>query len=277
MGRALSWGRGGAVAGENGSGRPSPGRHGRRAAGPRRAGFARGIWWRRWRSRRAPAPRRTAARTRSRSGSSRASRRRRSPRRGGEAARLRRGADGAKALAVAHADGTRWIVVGLGAREDFDHERARVAAALVAERARELSARALCWQPPAEGRGGRGRTRRGHGAARLPLRAQQVRHDGGPRRRSHAARTPDRDVRGGLAERDRAGGAGRRTPSTRARDLQNRPANDLTPTALADHAPALAAEIDGLSASVEGRERDRSRAVWAPSPRWRRAPRRSRP
>jgi leucyl aminopeptidase len=37
-----------------------------------------------------------------------------------------------------------------------------------------------------------------------------------------------------------------------ARDLQNRPGNDLTPTALAEHAKALAAEIEGLSVEVEG-------------------------
>jgi len=39
-----------------------------------------------------------------------------------------------------------------------------------------------------------------------------------------------------------------------ARDLQNRPGNDLTPTALAAYAEALAGEIDGLSAESEGRE-----------------------
>ena len=39
-----------------------------------------------------------------------------------------------------------------------------------------------------------------------------------------------------------------------ARDLQNRPGNDLTPTALAGLREALAREIDGLSVEVEGRE-----------------------
>ncbi len=37
-----------------------------------------------------------------------------------------------------------------------------------------------------------------------------------------------------------------------ARDLQNRPANDLTPTALAEHARALAGEIDALSGRDRG-------------------------
>src|SRR3954462_2142242 len=51
-------------------------------------------------------------------------------------------------LAVTHAGGKRWILVGLGARDAFDPERARVAAAAAAGRARELSARALCWEVP---------------------------------------------------------------------------------------------------------------------------------
>jgi hypothetical protein len=34
-----------------------------------------------------------------------------------------------KALALAHADGTRWLLVGLGKRKDFTPERARSAAA----------------------------------------------------------------------------------------------------------------------------------------------------
>ena len=38
-----------------------------------------------------------------------------------------------------------------------------------------------------------------------------------------------------------------------ARDLQNRPGNDLTPTALADYARALGGEIEGLQVEVQGR------------------------
>ena len=41
-------------------------------------------------------------------------------------------------LAVTHADGKRYLLVGLGARDAFDPERARVAAATVVGRAREL-------------------------------------------------------------------------------------------------------------------------------------------
>ncbi|HEU4978130.1 MAG TPA: leucyl aminopeptidase [Solirubrobacteraceae bacterium] len=51
-------------------------------------------------------------------------------------------------LVVAHAGGARWIVVGLGAREEFDAERARRAAAAAHGRAKELGARSLCWELP---------------------------------------------------------------------------------------------------------------------------------
>ncbi len=49
----------------------------------------------------------------------------------------------------------------------------------------------------------------------------------------------------------------------RARDLQNRPGNDLTPSALAEYATALGAEIDGLSVEVEGRDGIRARGMGA--------------
>src|SRR5436190_19100011 len=53
-----------------------------------------------------------------------------------------------KSLALAHAEGKRWLLVGLGARAGFDAEGARVAAAVARERASELSARTLCWLAP---------------------------------------------------------------------------------------------------------------------------------
>src|SRR5918995_7284509 len=53
-----------------------------------------------------------------------------------------------RALTHARAAGRRWILIGLGARDDFDGERARIAAALALGRARELGARTLCWELP---------------------------------------------------------------------------------------------------------------------------------
>src|SRR3954453_16875216 len=51
-------------------------------------------------------------------------------------------------LAVTRADGKRYVLVGLGRRDAFDPEAARVAAANVTARARELGARTLCWEVP---------------------------------------------------------------------------------------------------------------------------------
>src|SRR5258708_27530290 len=51
-------------------------------------------------------------------------------------------------LAVCHAGGKRWILVGLGSRAKLDAERVRVAAASALGRARELGARRLCWEVP---------------------------------------------------------------------------------------------------------------------------------
>ena len=53
-----------------------------------------------------------------------------------------------RSLAVAHAAGKRWILVGGGSRDAFDGERARVVAAAALGRARELGARSLCWELP---------------------------------------------------------------------------------------------------------------------------------
>ena len=64
-----------------------------------------------------------------------------------------------KSLALTHAEGKRWLVVGLGAPTDFSAERARVAAAVACARAREISTRTLCWELPA------GATRRPAGIA----------------------------------------------------------------------------------------------------------------
>ena len=54
-----------------------------------------------------------------------------------------------KSLALTHADGKRWLLIGLGSRAEFTPERARVAASVVGARAREVSARALAWELPA--------------------------------------------------------------------------------------------------------------------------------
>src|SRR4051795_8507341 len=53
-----------------------------------------------------------------------------------------------KHLALTRHDGRRWLLIGLGARDRFDAERARVAAAAAHGRAKELGTRVLCWEVP---------------------------------------------------------------------------------------------------------------------------------
>src|SRR4051794_2528198 len=54
-----------------------------------------------------------------------------------------------KKVAVTHDGDQRVIAVGLGSQEAFDVERARVAAAVAAQRARDLGSRSLSWALPA--------------------------------------------------------------------------------------------------------------------------------
>src|SRR5205809_364059 len=53
-----------------------------------------------------------------------------------------------KHVAQAHAAGRRWLVIGLGARDAFDAERARIAAAAAHGRAKEVGTRTLAWELP---------------------------------------------------------------------------------------------------------------------------------
>jgi len=160
-----------------------------------------------------------------------------------------------KSIALTHADGKRWLVVGLGARADLTPERARVAAAVVLARARELSTRSLCWEAPADGDPAIA------GALVEGTLLSDYRFD------LHKSDPEDRDedvppkhletllIAGAdgleqvVAEAALVGEA-----VNRARDLQNRPGNDLTPTALGEYASTLSAQIPGLSVEVEGRE-----------------------
>jgi leucyl aminopeptidase len=139
--------------------------------------------------------------------------------------------------------------VGLGVRDAFDPERARVAAATALGRARELGTRALCWE--------------------LPHHVEDA----------HAAALVEGTLLASYADRRfKSGGEDEDEPELQrllvsahhdvsapveqaavvaagvnaARDLQNAPANVLTPTALAARARTLAEEL-GLQVDVKGR------------------------
>ncbi len=159
------------------------------------------------------------------------------------------------ALALTHAGGRRWLLVGLGAREELTPERARVIAAAAGARAREISARTLCWELPAgcdgELAGGivQGTILGDYRFDMHRSRVSEPAEDEAPRHLEHliiaGAEGQESDVASARIVAEAANSA---------RDLQNRPGNDLTPTALATYAVELAREIPGLQAEVRGRE-----------------------
>ena len=161
----------------------------------------------------------------------------------------------ARSAVVFHAaDGVaapRVVVVGTGDGEGEDWRAAGAAAAGAAAR---VKARSVALAPPPEAGAARGR-RAGRGAGHRPLPLRPLQDD----RRRHEGRAPGGPGGGALAV-----GRGRPTCAAptwwsaavnAARDLGNTPSNDLTPTALADHAKALADATPGLTCTVLGRSR----------------------
>src|SRR3954454_3716168 len=155
-------------------------------------------------------------------------------------------------LALTHDDGKRWLIAGLGKRDEFDPERARIVAGGVIARARELGARSLCWELPHH-------VSDAHAAAFVEGSVMGA-YDF---RMWKSKGDDDDDESDGVAElivsahHDVAGPVetGRVVGESvnLTRDLQNRPANDLTPTALAERARGVAANHDTLTLEVMGR------------------------
>jgi leucyl aminopeptidase len=170
-----------------------------------------------------------------------------------------------KALALTHAEGKRWLTVGLGARKDFTPEHARVAAAVARERARELASSRLCWLAPIAPEDDSKRAAQivealieGTILADYRFEQHKSKPDGEEQAPKHLeqlmiAVADEHPLSGEQAEAAGARAGIVAEAVNRARDLQNRPGNDLTPTALADYARALGDEIEGLQVEVEKR------------------------
>ena len=148
---------------------------------------------------------------------------------------------GLRKVAVAHAGGRPYVLPGLGSREKFDDEAARVAAAAVVGRAKELGTRALCWEVPhhIESPG----FVEGTVLAAYEYRAFKAPDDDAPRLEELVV-SAHHDTRVEVGEAAIAAEA-----ANAARDLQNAPANELTPRALA----ARARELEGVAVDVWGR------------------------
>ena len=168
----------------------------------------------------------------------------------GVAARLTESGEakaGLRKLAVGHEEGRRVIVVGLGKREEFDAEKARVAAAVAAQRARDLGARSLSWAEPG-GEGVAGALVEGTlmGLYRYDVYKSQPENAGGGIQSLEVAAA--HDVSGLVAQ------AGvRAAAANRARDLQNTPSNVADPEFLASRARDIAETSSSLSVEVLGR------------------------
>jgi leucyl aminopeptidase len=148
---------------------------------------------------------------------------------------------GLRKVAVAHAGGRRYVLAGLGSRETFDDEAARVAAAVVVGRAKELGTRTLCWEVPhhVESPG----FVEGTVLAAYEYRDFKAPDDDASRLEELVV-SAHHDTSVEVGEAAIAAEA-----ANAARDLQNAPANELTPRALA----ARARELESVTVDVWGR------------------------
>jgi leucyl aminopeptidase len=150
-------------------------------------------------------------------------------------------------LAVAHAGEQRVIVTGLGERDRFDAERARLAAATALGRAREVGTTRLAWEVPHhvddEVVAGlvEGTLLRAYAFDRYRRPAETARR----RAVEELLISAHHDTSPVVAQAERLA-----TAQNRVRDLANRPANDLTPSALAGYAAERAGATVGVDVTV---------------------------
>ncbi|MGH2868391.1 MAG: leucyl aminopeptidase family protein [Solirubrobacteraceae bacterium] len=163
-----------------------------------------------------------------------------------------------KHLAVTHHDGRRVLVAGLGTRTEFDGEAARVAAAIAHRRARELGARTLCWELPHQV-GDEIAAGLVTGTVLAGYRFTRYKPaPPGERAIQRLIVSAHHDVSAAVRQAAIVARA-----QNRARDLANTPANDLTPTALADYARELADRHPQLTLTVLGGDEIRARGMGA--------------
>ena len=166
---------------------------------------------------------------------------------------------GLRKVAVAHAAGRRFILAGLGKREEFDAERARVAAAVTQARAAEVGTRSLCWELPhhVDDAVAAGLVE-GTVLAAYRFRRYKSADDDGDDGLQELVVSAHHDVSAPVEAAAVVAEA-----QNAARDLQNTPANDMTPSRLADRARELAGEVGHLQVEVESRDALESRGLGA--------------
>jgi leucyl aminopeptidase len=154
----------------------------------------------------------------------------------------------------------RVLAVGLGRREEFDPERARVAAALALAQAQGLEARSLAWAVPDAGEPGpvaaglvEGTILGSFRFDRFKTAADEEEDTGSPQALTLIGSPELADA----IEIGRVVGEAQ----NRARELQSLPANVATPSYLADRAREVASGNESLEVEVFGREQMAERGM----------------
>ncbi len=139
----------------------------------------------------------------------------------------------------------RVLVAGLGKRAEFGPERARVAAAAVAARAKELGAVSLSWAAP-DGAGVAGALVEG-----TLLRLYSFDRFKSKRNANGDDGIESLEIAGSSVDTDEVARAGvAAAAANAARDLQNLPANVATPIFLAERAAEIAGEHESLEVEL---------------------------
>ncbi|TMK56593.1 MAG: leucyl aminopeptidase [Actinobacteria bacterium] len=158
---------------------------------------------------------------------------------------------GFKKLSLLRPDGfPPVVVVGLGARDDFNPEKLRVAAALAAKEAKRLEARSLAWALPEAPVATVAAEALVTGTTLASYRFDRFKSGNGddsPRLEALTLLGPAEIEDVATVARIAA------EAQNRARDLQLTPANVATPTFLAERAEEIAAGSDALTVEVLGR------------------------
>jgi leucyl aminopeptidase len=146
----------------------------------------------------------------------------------------------------------RVLVVGLGDREEFDPERARVAGALACREAANLGATTIAWVPPGGADPAATVAALVEGTELAAYRFDRFKttepnDEPPPRVEALSVLAAD----GAATEAARVARVSAEA-ANRARELQNLPANVVTPAYLADRAAEIAAERDAVDAEVLG-------------------------
>ena len=154
----------------------------------------------------------------------------------------------------------RALVVGLGARDEFTPERARVAAAIAARTAASMDASTLALKAP-DGDDPAAATAMVEGAILASYRFDRFKSKGDdededPKGLEEVTLIGD----GGLAEAVEAARIGAEAENF-ARELQDLPSNVVTPSYLAGRANAIAEEHDSVTFEVLGREQIKEKGM----------------